>query len=96
MINGRGEQRLGPLNALGACHCTLPSASPARPFPAARGPPLPGGRGEPHASRRCRQRSVQSANRLAAPRTAIPARYAAGPGGWGRASPADCRIPSRS
>ena len=25
-----------------------------------------------------------------------PARDAAGPGGWGRASPADCRIPSRS
>jgi hypothetical protein len=50
MIGGRGEQALGPLFAPGTRHCMLPSVSPVGPFPAARGPPLPGGRGAACAS----------------------------------------------
>jgi hypothetical protein len=96
MIGGRGEQALGPLFAPGTRHCMLPSVSPVGPFPAARGPPLPGGRGS--RMRVADAGEDQSGALIDKPRREpqFPARYAAGPGGWGRASPADCRIPSRS
>jgi hypothetical protein len=82
MSGARGYQALNPLWVTAPRRCDLPPGNQEHPLPGGRGPPTTSA-GIACGRYAC---AIEASRRVG---KVVPAEHDAGPGGWGRASPAD-------